>query len=415
MATQNPIEMEGTYPLPEAQRDRFMARISMGYPAPRAELDMLDSHGGDSPLDELTAGHRRRHGRPLIVTVRTGLRQPGGAAVHRRPRHRDPRSTPALRLGRLPARQPAPAAGVAGPRRARGPRPRAARRRAGARRARARAPAHAHGRDPARAALHGDVLPRSCDGPVPAPCRARRAARSAPGPAEAAPVSRVRDVLTVRGRAFVAAGLTLVLAGVMLGFPDITRFGVLLIGLPLLAAARDAPQPAPVRRAAHAPSTPRVSRVDQSAGVDDRLRQHLGAAHAGLPGGGAGSTYVLGDRPRFVAAPHGAARAPRGGTTRSARTCAAATTSGHSALRVRDPFGLATGRRRAAGDHRGASCCPACEPLGGGHPRGDGVGAEGAIPHMVALHGEDDVTIRSTATATTCGGSTGRPRRTAAS
>jgi MoxR-like ATPase len=34
VATQNPIEMEGTYPLPEAQRDRFMARISMGYPTP---------------------------------------------------------------------------------------------------------------------------------------------------------------------------------------------------------------------------------------------------------------------------------------------------------------------------------------------------------------------------------------------
>ena len=42
MATQNPIEMEGTYPLPEAQRDRFMARISMGYPAPAAELELLD-------------------------------------------------------------------------------------------------------------------------------------------------------------------------------------------------------------------------------------------------------------------------------------------------------------------------------------------------------------------------------------
>ncbi len=53
MATQNPIEMEGTYPLPEAQRDRFMARISMGYPAPRAEMDMLLSHGGDTPLDAL--------------------------------------------------------------------------------------------------------------------------------------------------------------------------------------------------------------------------------------------------------------------------------------------------------------------------------------------------------------------------
>lgn len=53
MATQNPIEMEGTYPLPEAQRDRFMARISMGYPSARAELDMLDVHGGASPLDAL--------------------------------------------------------------------------------------------------------------------------------------------------------------------------------------------------------------------------------------------------------------------------------------------------------------------------------------------------------------------------
>ncbi len=53
MATQNPIEMEGTYPLPEAQRDRFMARISMGYPAARAELEMLANHGASSPLEDL--------------------------------------------------------------------------------------------------------------------------------------------------------------------------------------------------------------------------------------------------------------------------------------------------------------------------------------------------------------------------
>jgi MoxR-like ATPase len=53
MATQNPIEMEGTYPLPEAQRDRFMARISMGYPSAAAEVAMLDSHGGRSPLEDL--------------------------------------------------------------------------------------------------------------------------------------------------------------------------------------------------------------------------------------------------------------------------------------------------------------------------------------------------------------------------
>ncbi|QKV95473.1 MoxR family ATPase [Streptomyces sp. NA02950] len=53
VATQNPVEMEGTYPLPEAQRDRFMARVSIGYPSPQAELEMLDIHGGVSPLDDL--------------------------------------------------------------------------------------------------------------------------------------------------------------------------------------------------------------------------------------------------------------------------------------------------------------------------------------------------------------------------
>ena len=53
MATQNPVEMEGTYPLPEAQRDRFMARISVGYPSPTAELAMLTKHSGRSPLESL--------------------------------------------------------------------------------------------------------------------------------------------------------------------------------------------------------------------------------------------------------------------------------------------------------------------------------------------------------------------------
>ena len=53
LATQNPIEMEGTYPLPEAQRDRFMAHISMGYPNEQAELQMLETHGKTSPLDSM--------------------------------------------------------------------------------------------------------------------------------------------------------------------------------------------------------------------------------------------------------------------------------------------------------------------------------------------------------------------------
>jgi MoxR-like ATPase len=53
VATQNPIEMEGTYPLPEAQRDRFMVRVSMGYPDSQAELAMIDSHSAGAPLEDL--------------------------------------------------------------------------------------------------------------------------------------------------------------------------------------------------------------------------------------------------------------------------------------------------------------------------------------------------------------------------
>ena len=50
IATQNPVDMEGTYALPEAQRDRFMARISLGYPSPADELTMLATHTGADPL-----------------------------------------------------------------------------------------------------------------------------------------------------------------------------------------------------------------------------------------------------------------------------------------------------------------------------------------------------------------------------
>jgi MoxR-like ATPase len=53
VATQNPVDMEGTYVLPEAQRDRFMARISMGYPDEQAERAMLRSHGRLDPIDRL--------------------------------------------------------------------------------------------------------------------------------------------------------------------------------------------------------------------------------------------------------------------------------------------------------------------------------------------------------------------------
>jgi MoxR-like ATPase len=70
IATQNPIEMEGTYPLPEAQRDRFTARIAMGYPDPRAELAMLDLHSASDPLDALQPVSDADAIRRLIATVR---------------------------------------------------------------------------------------------------------------------------------------------------------------------------------------------------------------------------------------------------------------------------------------------------------------------------------------------------------
>ena len=71
IATQNPIEMEGTYPLPEAQRDRFTARISMGYPSAESELAMLDAHGSSSPLDTLEPVAQAEDIRELIAAVRT--------------------------------------------------------------------------------------------------------------------------------------------------------------------------------------------------------------------------------------------------------------------------------------------------------------------------------------------------------
>ena len=101
IATQNPVEMEGTYPLPEAQRDRFTARISIGYPDPGAELAMLDSHGSASPLDDLKPAAHATDVRALVAAVH---------GVHVAPQIRQyvidlvnaTRHSPDLRLGASP-------------------------------------------------------------------------------------------------------------------------------------------------------------------------------------------------------------------------------------------------------------------------------------------------------------------------
>ena len=101
IATQNPIEMEGTYNLPEAQLDRFLLKMSMGYPDLAAEAEIvLSRHGGPPPvldpvvnLDEIT-----RHGGGQR------LRAPRSAArpVRGRPRPGHPQSSGDVRLGASP-------------------------------------------------------------------------------------------------------------------------------------------------------------------------------------------------------------------------------------------------------------------------------------------------------------------------
>jgi MoxR-like ATPase len=101
MATQNPLEMEGTYPLPEAQRDRFTARLSMGYPNRDAELEMLDERATTDPLSSLAPVADAATVRELVVAV-------GGLFVSEAVRRyvvalvESSRRSPHLRLGASP-------------------------------------------------------------------------------------------------------------------------------------------------------------------------------------------------------------------------------------------------------------------------------------------------------------------------
>ncbi len=203
-------------------------------------------------------------------------------------------------------------------------------------------------------------------------------------------MTRIRDILTTRGRAFVAAGLTLVLGGLLLGFTDITRVGVFLAVLPVLAAisTRRGNNSFVVTRTVH----PVRLVVDQSAIVAVvfenatglRTQQQLAEERVDV---------VLGDRPRFVLPPMEAGEIREVGYQIRSHT-RGRHQLGPLTLRVRDPFGLATIASLVPGTTE-VLVLPRIEVLGSGRPRGDGFGAEGAIPHMVALHGEDDAAIRS--------------------
>ena len=101
VATQNPLEMEGTYALPEAQRDRFMMRISMGYPDAASEALMLRQRDTVNPLEAIT---------PVVTAARVQDLIAWARAVHVAPAIEDyavalahaTRTHPDLRLGASP-------------------------------------------------------------------------------------------------------------------------------------------------------------------------------------------------------------------------------------------------------------------------------------------------------------------------
>jgi MoxR-like ATPase len=76
LATQNPIELEGTFPLPEAQLDRFLLRVQLGYPTEREEERILMTKPSERtlPTEALTAAEPLRDLRDLIAAI--GLEQP---------------------------------------------------------------------------------------------------------------------------------------------------------------------------------------------------------------------------------------------------------------------------------------------------------------------------------------------------
>ena len=119
LATQNPIEYEGTFPLPEAQLDRFLLRIHLGYPEPAQEAAVLERQMLRHPIEDLRAVTSASDLQQVQQAVR-GVHVDGRHPALHRPRGRpDPR--PSRRVPRRqPARQPGAHARQPGPRHAPG-------------------------------------------------------------------------------------------------------------------------------------------------------------------------------------------------------------------------------------------------------------------------------------------------------
>jgi MoxR-like ATPase len=222
IATQNPIEMEGTYALPEAQRDRFMARLSVGYPSRESEVEMLDRQESADPLATITPVADVTQVERMIDVTRRLYAAPG-IKQYVVDLAEATRSDAMLRLGACG--HPAPPRGQ-GARRHGRPQPRAARRHPGARRPGARPPvAPEHRRAPDRA--HRRRQPRGDPGTHQG---AGHRACGSTGP----PRHRLMDVghrvrPTPRGLALLGTGLVTGATGLLGGVRVLTQVGGLLV------------------------------------------------------------------------------------------------------------------------------------------------------------------------------------------
>jgi uncharacterized protein (DUF58 family) len=202
-------------------------------------------------------------------------------------------------------------------------------------------------------------------------------------------MSRRRDLLTTRGFAFLAAGLTLLAAGLLLGFPDLTRVGFLLIALPVLAmllvqrrvtglevsrstspARTSVDEPVAVTvtvRNARSRSTPALLAEDLiDVRIGERPRTLLGAL---APGQGRTLAYAV--RPPLRGRQH----------------------LGPLAVEVRDPFGLTIQHARVGGPSE-LIVLPRVLPLSGAPSAAGMGGVDGDVPALLAAHAEIDQSVR---------------------
>jgi len=199
----------------------------------------------------------------------------------------------------------------------------------------------------------------------------------------------LRSVLTTRGMAFFGSGIVLVLAGVIFGFRDLTRFGVLLVALPMISAVLVRTRRTRMRIERHA-HPERIS-VGQDAHVTLSF-ENVSTNTTPIFLAEERLDYVLGDRPRFVVGriPPGRVRAIDYGVRSHLR---GRHRLGPLGVQVQDPFGLAN-RNAVLQGTADLVVLPAVHPLSSSRQPSSGVGSEGEQAHLIALHGEDDVTIR---------------------